>query len=110
MSVFITKYLRKKVGKTISECANQNINSFLSFLQGEELERVKRELERRVAELEAANGELESKLANLYVYKESYSDGEATSAGEESLLGSPVQIAPLNVVSFFKFLKLNFVC
>ncbi|CAH0389010.1 unnamed protein product [Bemisia tabaci] len=75
----------------------RNRTHYSTGRHGEELERVKRELERRVAELEAANGELESKLANLYVYKESYSDGEATSAGEESLLGSPVQIAPLNV-------------
>ncbi|XP_046676131.1 centrosomin-like isoform X2 [Homalodisca vitripennis] len=51
------------------------------------VERIKCELERRVAELEAVNLELESKLASLNLVKPHYSDYETD--GGSSVAGSP---------------------
>lgn len=58
-----------------------------------QVERIKSEMERRVAEVEAVNAELENKLGNLNVNRPPYSDYE-TDAGS-SVVGSPRRNCPL---------------
>lgn len=57
-------------------------------LQYTHLEKMKLELERRVAELESANTELETRLSNLHVTKPTFSDYD-TEDGTSSVPGSP---------------------